>query len=900
MERTAYYVASTHWDREWYEPLQGFRMRLVSMLDEVFDTLDRDPDFKVFTMDGQTIPLFDYLEIRPEMRGKIEAYAREGRLKIGPWYVLPDEWLVSGESIVRNLQLGTKWAEELGGGAAASVAGFACDLFGHVGQLPQIFAQVGVKGAIVWRGTYEKEHHGNLIWQSPDGTELSTHRFGQIGYCTLAFKVRSCHEKDKTLSVDEMVEKMVDYVQYEMKRTEEGPVLLFDGGDHIEIEPRMSEVIARANVGLKEKGIGCRIVHSDLDTFCAELGKVKGRLNRKLSGELRETGRDPHTEDEQWLIPGVYSSRIHLKQRNAACEDELCLWAEPFSAFAARELGAEYPTGFLRTAWRYLLDNHPHDSICGCSPDPVHQDMIYRFDQSMGISERLARNAMRAITAAAAPKERSDGALVVGVFNATAEDVDEPVDLEIRLPTSWPKKFQEFFGFEEKFAFRLKDANGKEVPYQLVGQERNRMGFRVPRYKFPEGDARHVCAVTARVKVPAFGYTTLVVEPGDGPTRHLGSMVTSHRSVENEFLKVDVQAGGAVQVTDKRTGRVWKDLLTFEERADIGDGWYHGVAVNDQVYTSAACGADVAVVADGIGKATLRVTVTMNVPKEFNFRDMRRSDETARLKIVSDVTLRKGSDRIEVTTTVDNNVLDHRVRVLLPTGLKGETYLSDSAFDVVERKVALAADNAVRKELDVETRAQLTWTAFGDGKDGLAVVSRGLPETAVMDQPERTIALTLFRSFRRAVLSNDNLGGEIVGKHVFRYDVVPFKGEAPRKRLSLLGQRVNGPVKQVDLLPVELGQAKVEKVLPRENSFLRVEGEVVVTSVQREGEALQVRAFNPSGKGTMVKVTPGFKPSQATALILNGQADPVTKVRLVGASAEVELRAKRIATIAVT
>ena len=85
MQRVAHYIASTHWDREWYEPLQGFRMRLVSMLDEVFATLDRDPNFKVFTMDGQTIPIFDYLEIRPEMKEKIANYARQGRLKIGPW-----------------------------------------------------------------------------------------------------------------------------------------------------------------------------------------------------------------------------------------------------------------------------------------------------------------------------------------------------------------------------------------------------------------------------------------------------------------------------------------------------------------------------------------------------------------------------------------------------------------------------------------------------------------------------------------------------------------------------------------------------------------------------------------------------------------------------------------------
>src|SRR3954449_9834702 len=130
MPRVAHYVASTHWDREWYEPLQGYRMRLVSLLDEVLDTLARDPAFKIFTMDGQFIPVNDFLEIRPEKRETLQLFAREGRFKAGPWYVLPDEWLVSGESIIRNIQLGMRLADELGGGT--SRAGFACDLFGHI------------------------------------------------------------------------------------------------------------------------------------------------------------------------------------------------------------------------------------------------------------------------------------------------------------------------------------------------------------------------------------------------------------------------------------------------------------------------------------------------------------------------------------------------------------------------------------------------------------------------------------------------------------------------------------------------------------------------------------------------------------------------------------------------
>src|SRR4051812_32959370 len=175
MPRTAHYVISTHWDREWYEPLQGYRMRLVSLLDEVFDTFERDPPFSIFTMDGQYIPIADYLEVRPERAECVRRYVKQGRLKVGPWYVLPDEWLVSGESLIRNIQLGLRLSSKLG--APPSRAGFACDLFGHISQLPQLFQQLGIPFGYVWRGTYEREHKGHLNWQSPDGTVLPAYRF---------------------------------------------------------------------------------------------------------------------------------------------------------------------------------------------------------------------------------------------------------------------------------------------------------------------------------------------------------------------------------------------------------------------------------------------------------------------------------------------------------------------------------------------------------------------------------------------------------------------------------------------------------------------------------------------------------------------------------------------------
>jgi len=286
----------------------------------------------------------------------------------------------------------------------------------------------GIGGAFIWRGTTERDHHGHFLWQSPDGTVLPTYRFGPGGYCTLAFRVRDVFAPEKPLDVEEAIGRLADYTRFEAGRSALSPILLFDGADHLEIEPRMTEIIAGANERLATEGI--RIIASDLDAYQAEMARERSGIDRRIVGELRETGREPHAVDEQWLIAGCYSSRIHLKQRNAACEDELCLWAEPFSTFASEVLSRPYPLSYLNLAWKHLLENHPHDSMCGCSIDQVHQDMIYRFDQSIGISSRLTEQALRAITMAAAPKPDVAGSLVIGVFNATAEAIDEPVDLE--------------------------------------------------------------------------------------------------------------------------------------------------------------------------------------------------------------------------------------------------------------------------------------------------------------------------------------------------------------------------------------------------------------------------------------------------------------------------------------
>ena len=863
--RTIHYVTSTHWDREWYDTAQGFRIRLVAMLDEVLDCCARFPEFR-FVMDGQALPLADYIEIRRERAAELHQRVREGRIRVGPWLVLPDEFLVSGESLIRNLEAGMEVARECGG--EPSRAGFVCDQFGHTSQLPQILAQLGCGYAYLWRGTHEDEHAGHSQWRSPDGTQVAAHRFGWNGYGSHQVDIRN-----EAVSHDEIVTRLIATAKAEARRTPHGPVMLFDGMDHMEIEPEMPTLIVRANQVLAAEGLVIRC--SDLDAVGAELTATT--WPRVLDGELRESAKHRPADatrakpDNQWVIPGVASSRINLKQRNAACEDELTLWAEPFAAQAAA-LGAPWPTGYLRTAWRHLLENHPHDSICGCSIDAVHRDMLYRFDQSLDIAKRLTERALRTIALAAAPATLPDRAFCIAVFNPVAAAVDEVIDLDIPLPDDWPTQYSEFFGFERKFGFILRDADGSELPWQYVAQER-KVQHLPHRPRVIAQGVRNcmVVRIAVRVALPAQGHVVLTVEPTTPFVRHLGSLAVSERALDDGVLRVAVQADGTLQLTDHRTGQTFSRLLAFEDRADIGDGWYHGIAVNERITASNGC--QVSLIADGPELATLRLVHELELPAEFDFPQMKPSTARERLRIETDVTLRRGSGRIELAFRIDNRVKDHRLRVLFPTNGTAPTFLTDAAFDVIERPIALPTDNATRRELAVETQPQQTWVAYG----GLAVVSRGQPEVAVCDREDRPLALTLFRSFRRAVMAelNANPDGQLQGEIRARCWLVPYAGDAPRAELFRCGQRVLSPVRQVDV-------PKGTGTVPRRRSGLAVDGAVVTARGQD-----WVRLFNPTSAALTVQVA-GI-PTSAKPTSIDGRAQDGSDWPL--------LPAKRITTL---
>src|SRR5881394_3634046 len=171
MSHVFHLIPHTHWDREWYLTGAAFLARLVPAIDDLLARLEEDLEFRAFVLDGQTVLLEDYLRVRPEALPRVRALVRAGRLEVGPWYVLADEQIPAGESLIRNLLLGARDTAELGGRMDVL---YSPDAFGHPAILPTLAAEFGMHRGVLWRGLGgEPGQAGDLYrWCGPDGAAM--------------------------------------------------------------------------------------------------------------------------------------------------------------------------------------------------------------------------------------------------------------------------------------------------------------------------------------------------------------------------------------------------------------------------------------------------------------------------------------------------------------------------------------------------------------------------------------------------------------------------------------------------------------------------------------------------------------------------------------------------------
>lgn len=847
MKTTVHIISHSHWDREWYQSFESHRMKLIELVDNILDKAENDPEFGGFFLDGQVIAIDDYLEIRPEKRAQVEKCIREGKVQTGPWYILQDEFLTSGEACVRNLQVGMQEAEQYG---AVGNVGYFPDAFGNAGQMPQVLKQAGMDAVVFGRGVkpigpnnevtggqYESTY-SEMMWASPDGTKLPGILFA------------NWYNNGVEIPVDEAEAKVYwdKKLADARKFAATNQLLMMNGCDHQPLQKNITEAIRVARKLYPD----VEFIHSDFKKYVEAMEKEISENFSTVKGELTS-----QETDGRWTLANTASSWIGLKQDNRAGETALERKAEPAAAMAD-VMGKAYPEDQMIYSWKKLMQNHPHDSICGCSVDEVNEEMKTRFAKSRQVADAIYDESVEYLTnkvnTAALPGDGEKIPFVV--WNTSGETKSQVVEKELHLFRDYNLFVWDGYEAAEKVelpAMVLRDADGNVVPAKIADAG-VAFGYDLPDDRFRQPYMAKKVLVTFEAEVPALGYHTYYLETAE-QAQDVDVVSADENVLENDAVKVVVNADGSYNLLDKKTGRMYENLGFYEDTGDMGNEYIYIQDSGKQVVSTKGMKAEISCVERNAFRTVVEICHKMMVPSGMGEELLRqremcidpytrvanRSSELVEMDVKTVLTLEKSAKGLRVATTICNQAKDHRVRVILPTGLDTSMHMADSAFEVVRRN---------NRHNDTWTNPcgcerQQCFMAMEDAKGGLLVANRGLYEYEILEDQGNAVAVTLLR----CVAEMGDWGyfptpkAQQIGTFCLEFEVVPFAagetGDAFREGYAF---QEDLTVEQAGLERTFLrkpGQVKPELVegeLPLEMSFLAFEGDGIHMTAFKKGQ----------------------------------------------------------------
>jgi alpha-mannosidase/mannosylglycerate hydrolase len=676
----------------------------------------------------------------------------------------------------------------------------------------------------------------------------------------------------------------------ERSRSEIPVVFLIDAFDHQNISPELTECVELAREAFPDASV--KFVN--LEEMGKELEQYRALMPQK-TGELISPVKDKTFYNNR--IPHTLSSRYDLKHQNALCQTMLEKWADPLTVVCSFT-DTPIRKAYSDQAWKWLMQNHPHDSICGCSIEQVHTDMKYRFDQVREIGYEICSHGLETLTDTF-PKDHKSQTRLLSIANPLPYPVDNVITVELYFHLDYPEQFSEPFGYESKNCFKILSADGLEVPYHIE--------------KISRREFRHVCGqhqdyfdihtVSFRANLLPCGITEFRVIPSKTPVRYFGSLLTAPLKAENERLAVEISPFGSLTVRSKETGKSYENLLKVIDDGEIGDGWYHQNPVDDVAVHSAGAAA-ISVVCDSFDKCVFKITTELRVPEKLDRIDrqiprLSRSKDTKTLVLHHFVTLKSGAKAVEVETVVENNVEDHRLRLIIPTKSDASRYFAGEAFCFVERPCGFDHNTHDWKEQDPPERPMngMVGKRDKDG-DGLAFLSAdGLSECAAYLDKDGIIAVTLLRCFGTAINFYIEKGGQIAGDHHFRYALYPFSKE----------ETYGGFQRFTDQMAAGIQKAEKrisDSFIPNNRQFMELEGDSSLCystmKLPEAGEenAVVVRVFNLSDTASKGKLT--FSCKIDTADFVNLLEEPLKAAAHDSHSVSLSAEPWKILTLKVT
>lgn len=798
MKTTVHIISHSHWDREWYMAFEQHRLKLMDLIDQTMELFERDSSFCSFHLDGQTIVMDDYLEIKPQNRERLKKHIREGRFSAGPWYILQDEFLTSGEANVRNLLVGRKEALEFG---EICPIGYFPDAFGNAGQMPQLLKQAGMKAIVFGRGVkpvgfnnevkggeYESTY-SEMMWESPDGSALPGILFA------------NWYNNGVEIPVEEEAAKAFwdDGLAKARRFAGTSHLLFMNGCDHQPVQKDLGAAIETARRLYPD----IEFIHSDFNTYIDAVSQELKNVST-VRGELTS-----QETDGLFTLVNTTSAHIPLKQMNRVCETALEKEAEPMAVLASL-CGKEYPEELLCYGWKKLMQNHPHDSICGCSVDAVNEEIKTRFDKSRQVAKELFADSMSWVADRIDTKALADGKRIYPfvVFNTAGWNRDGVVSVVVDYARSYGRQLPAQYEEMEKLslpALVLKDPEGNTVAAKIKDAG-VRFGYELPDDRFRQPYMARQVEVTFEAKgVPALGYALYYLEEsacsadkteGEQAADKAGAVIGKACSLtpengvmENEAIRVQIHGDGSYSITEKETGKRYPHIGYYQECGDIGNEYIFVQNPGSVAITTQGTAAQIELAEDEAYRCSYRITHKLMVPVsadktldrekrqcvDLYRRTAGRSSELTELTITTLLTLERSAKGLKVETTIDNTAKDHRIRVMVPTGLDAATHFADSTFEVVERP------NRHKKTWlnPSACEHQQNFVAMSDEKDGILVANFGLYEYEVLPDLDNTIAVTLLRCTGEMGDWGDfpTPAAQLLGTHTVKYEILPFKKE---------------------------------------------------------------------------------------------------------------------------
>lgn len=867
-------VAHTHWDREWYFSDNEAFIQFSYHMDEVIYALENG-ELDYYYLDGQLSILDDYLKVYPNQETKIKELVEGNKLFIGPWYTQMDEFVVAGESVVKNLQIGIDMSKRLGGHTAL---GYLPDSFGQGKDMPKIYNGFGIEDAVFWRGMpNEVTKSREFYWTAEDGSKVLTINIRNGYYAGVALVEGEIYQKKAIL----------DIVSEDSATTN---ITLPVGGDQRAVDRNLKAIIEEAN---KEFAEEYQIEESNyphifnlLKKEATDLPTVQGEF---MSGSVSKIHRS------------IYSSRYDLKKINDTIENRLIFQLEPLMLMAD-DLGIPFKRELMDYTWKLILKNHAHDSIGGCNTDKTNEMIMARYKEADQLSYSTVDYLVRKIAESIEGIQENDLVL----FNTLPYRRTEPYTLEVST---------------KKTTIKLFDDQRHEIPFQLISTEKVYAGeVRRSESDYDEAKYYYIHKISFINELPALSYQIVSVEEQDESATQEKPVALEETMIENAAYKITF-SNGQFSILAKEQSVTYKNCLHVEESGDEGDTYDYSPAYFDNIHHLFFETAEVAI-QSGKFLSTMRVKGSWFVPKDLAARKAQKVD--TEIEYTLTLSLKNDSKRVDMKLSLNNQALDHRMRLVVKTPVKSQVSYADTLFGIVERNNHDPHIHDWRelgwKEEPTEIYPMIHYANTHDLETSWTVMSKGIKEYQVIDSD---MYITLFRGV--GFLGRPELlrrPGDASGNQ-FRYIPTPdsqLLGSLEMELALIIAtdynpaeiQReyqmysVDTPYYQVQTLnrftnPIQYFQSnKVDHLTTLKKSIDLSELPLVFSAIElsRDGEWVNIRLYNPLLEETVkAEIIP--LATQAHVRFVNLNGDLITSLGLINEIPLGDFKPGQIKTISI-